>query len=165
VGSGDWASKLWAEGDVLLSEQFKDETKYYEKAADFATAKTEIAAKVKAEDPGEKAKAAGGKAGDLSTIVNLNATWAADKSIKGKQITLTAQYLNTSTSTSNGKDFYSVVLVDSKETGDFTLFCETATKVEAAMQYGKIVVKGTIDDAFGRPSLKDCTVVEAPPPQ
>jgi hypothetical protein len=162
VGSGDWKTKLVADGDFLYTDQFKDESKLYEKVADFAAAKTAATAAVKAADPGEKAKAAGGKAGDMTTILGLQATYAADKSMKGKPLEITALYLNSSSWTSDGKTSYAVELVDAKDKTDFTLHCDVKEEPKGFMQYDKVVAKGTVDEAFNQPSLKDCTVAKAP---
>lgn len=162
IGTGDWATKVYAEGDFLFAEQFKDETKLYEKAADFAAAKTAVTTQVKADDPAEQAKAAGGKVGDTSTIVNLYASYFADKSLKGKPLEITALYLNSNESSSGDQHFYSAELVDTKDSMKFTLHCETKAAVGPFTQYDKVVAKGTIDEDFGKPSLKDCSVTKAP---
>jgi hypothetical protein len=162
VGSGNWSTKLIADGDALMSDQFKDETKLYEKTADFAAAKAAVTAKLKADDPGEQAKAAGGKPGDMTTIVGLIATYAADKSLKGKPLEITAQYLNSNSSSSGDQHSYNAILVDSKDSTSFSLTCETKAEVTGFTQYDKVIAKGTIDESFNKPSLKDCTITKAP---
>lgn len=166
LGTGDWATKVTSDGDLLMSDQFIEESKLSDKVADMATAKSAIAAKVKADDPGEQAKAAGGKVGDTSTIVSLGATYAADKSLKGKPLEITALYLNSnsSTFTSGGttQHNYAAVLVDSRDAMKFTLDCTTKEEVKGFKQYDKVVAKGTIGESFGRPSLEDCTITKAP---
>ena len=167
LGTGDWASKVTADGDVLADDQFMQFVKegLHEKAADYAAAKEWVTAKVKADDPGEQAKAAGGKVGDTSTIVSLNASYAADKSLKGKPLEIKAQFLNASSSTSSSggttTNFYSAQLVDSKDQTKFTLSCETKEEVKGFKQFDKVIAKGTIGDSFGKPSLEDCTLTKA----
>ena len=165
VGTGDWSSKLVADGDLLQNEQFSDFVKQglHVQAKSFDEAKATVSGAVKANDPGEQAKTAGGKVGDTSTIVSLGATYAADKaSLEGKPLELTAQYFSSSSSTSNGKTNYSISLVDSKDATKFTLTCYTQEEVKGYKQYDKMTVKGTIKESFNRPSLEPCTVVKAP---
>jgi hypothetical protein len=73
IGKPDdaFSHSLVADGDLLWSEQLRDETtkqRYMKHAADFAAAKTWADGERKAKDPGEQAKAAGGKVGDTSPI-------------------------------------------------------------------------------------------------
>lgn len=162
VGTGDWATKLYVEGDLVMSEQFQDAAKLYEKVSDFATAKKAVVDKNKADDPGEQAKAAGGKVGDKSTVVGLIATYAADKSIKGQVVELTAEFLNSNHSWSGDKHYYNGIVVDNKDSTSFTLSCDTKEEVTGFTQFDKVVVKGTIDESFNKPALKDCTITKAP---
>lgn len=162
VGTGDWATKLYVEGDLLMTEQFQEATKLYEKVGDFATAKQAVVAKNKADDPGERAKASGGKVGDKSTVLGLIATYAADKSLKGQTVELTAEFLNSNHSWSGDKHFYNAIVVDNKDTTKLTLACHTKEEVTGFTQFDKVVVKGTIDESFDKPSLKDCTITKAP---
>jgi hypothetical protein len=145
----------------LISEQFTDATKLYEKVASFAAAKQAVVEKNQADDPGEQAKAAGGKVGDKSTVVGLIATYAADKSIKGQTIELTAEFLNSNHSWSGDKHYYNAIVVDNKDSTKLTLSCDTKEEVIGFTQYDKVVVKGTIDESFDKPSLKDCTIAKA----
>jgi hypothetical protein len=165
VGTGDWSTKVIADGDLLQSEQFSDAVKQglHVQAKSYDEAKATVTAKVKENDPGEQAKAAGGKVGDTSTIVSLGATYAADKaSLEGKPLELTAQYFSSSSSTSNGVTSYAVSLVDSKDSTKLTLTCYTKEEVKGFKQYDKLTVKGTVKESFGRPSLEPCTVAKAP---
>ena len=161
VGTGDWATKLYVEGDLLMTEQFKDAAKLYEKVGDFAAAKQAVIEKNKADDPGEQAKAAGGKVGDKSTVVGLIATYAADKSLKGQTIELTAEFLNSNHSWSGDKHYYNAIVVDNKDSTALTLTCDTKEEVTGFTQFDKVVVKGTLDESFDKPSLKDCTITKA----
>ncbi len=165
IGTGDWSTKLVAEGDLLQSDQFSDAVKQglHVQAKSYDEAKASVSAKVKENDPGEQAKAAGGKVGDKSTIVGLAATYAADKaSLDGKSLELTAQFFSSSSSTSNGVTNYAVTLVDSKDSSKFTLTCYTKQEAKGFKQYDKVTAKGTVKESFSRPSLEDCTVAKAP---
>ncbi len=165
VGTGDWASTLIADGDLLQNEQFAQSVKegLHVKAASYDAARETVTAKLKEHDPGEQAKAAGGKVGDTSTVVSLAASYAADKaSLEGKPLELTAQYFSSSSSTSNGVTSHAVSLVDSKETNKFTLTCYTKEAVKGLKQYEKVTAKGTIKESFDRASLDPCTLAKAP---
>jgi hypothetical protein len=163
IGSGDWAPKLQAEGDVLTSEQFRDFVKYTKKAKDYADAKAQMQAEVDAKDPSKQAIKAGGEAGKTDTIKNLIATWGTDKSLKGKPFEITAKWLNASTWTSNNETSHSGILADEVGT-DFTLTCNLGKTAppEGLKQGDKVTAKGTLDESFDKPELKDCTVAKAP---
>jgi len=69
LGKADdpWAHVLYTDGDLLMSDQLRDEVKserFMKRAPDFAAAKAWADGERKERDPGEQAKAAGGKAGD-----------------------------------------------------------------------------------------------------
>lgn len=166
IGTGDWNTVVSAEGDVLKSDQFRDWVKggYHAKANDFADAKAKVAAKLKADDPGEQAKAKGGVAGKTDTVLSLIATLSSDPSLKGKSVELTALYLNSNSSTSNGKTTHNIMLVDGKDQSDMAIACdlgETAPP-EGLVQYDKVTVKGTVGESFGKPELEGCTAAKAP---
>ncbi|HEU0035849.1 MAG TPA: hypothetical protein VFQ53_34790 [Kofleriaceae bacterium] len=165
LGKGDWATKVYADGDVLTSQQFDDFVKQglHKKVGSYDEAKQAIGETVKANDPGEQAKAAGGTVGDTKTIVGLNATYASDKaSLEGKPLEITAQYYSSSSSTANGVTSYAVSLVDSKDATKFTLSCYTKTdQGKGLKQFDKVTAKGTVKESFGKPSLEDCTLTPA----
>lgn len=163
IGTGDWAAKVTAEGDVLTSEQFRDFVKYTKKAKDYADAKAQTQAEVDAKDPAKKAAKAGGEVGKTDTIKNLNATWGTDKSLKGKPFEITAKWLNSNTMESGGKTTYNGILTDEVGT-DFTLACDMGeTKPpDGLVQGDKVTAKGTVDESFDKPELKNCTVTKAP---
>lgn len=166
IGTGDWNTVVFADGDVLKSEQFVDWVKqgYTVKAKDYADAKAQVVAKNKADDPGEQAKAKGGVPGKTDTVLSLIATLSSDPSLKGKTVELTVQYMNSNSSTSNGKTTHNVMVVDSKELNDFAIPCdlgETAPP-EGLVQYDKVTVKGTVGEMFDKPELEGCTVAKAP---
>jgi len=160
-----WAHVLFADGDLLWSEQLRDEAKaerFMKHAADFAAAKAWAESERKAHDPVEQAKAAGGKVGDTSTVAGLQATWGTDKSLKGKQIELNAVYENSNSMTSNGVTSYNIVLVDGKDSMKMTLMCSTKTEVKGLVQWDKVKVKGTVGDFGQEADLEDCTVTKVP---
>jgi hypothetical protein len=161
VGTGDWASKLEADGDVLMSSQFKELTKYTKKAKDYADAKAQLQGEVDAKNPSKQAEKAGGVVGKTDTVLSLIATWGGDKSLKGKPFEITAQYLNSNSMTSNGAKTYNVILTD-KVGGDssLTLSCDLGAKEppKDLKQGDKVKAKGTVDESFDKPSLKDCTI-------
>jgi hypothetical protein len=164
IGTGDWKTTVIADGDVLKSEQFSSEIKNHTRAKDFADAKAQVTAKLKADDPGEQAKAKGGVAGKTDNVLSLIATFSADPSLKGKQVELTAQYLNSNSSTSGGKTTHNVMLVDGKDMVELAIPCDLGetTPPEGLVQYDKVTAKGTIGEAFGKPELEGCTVAKAP---
>lgn len=163
VGSGDWAPKLQADGDVLTSQQFLDFVKYTKKAKDYADAKAMVQAEVDAKNPAKKAIAAGGVVGKTDTITSFNATWGSDKSLKGKPFEITALWLNSNTMTSNGETTYNGILTD-KVGGDFTLACDLGkTKPPDDLKQGdKVTAKGTVTESFDKPELDDCALTKAP---
>lgn len=164
IGEGDWPMTLVADGDLLQSEQFAQMVKenYHQPAKSWDEAKAAVSAKVKENDPGEQAKAAGGKVGETNTVASLMATFAADrKSVEGKPVELTALYLNSNRSTSNGKTTYNAMLVDSKENTKLVLPCSLDAEVKDIKQYDKVTVKGTVGESFDKPSLDGCTVAKA----
>lgn len=166
IGTGDWKTVVYAQGDVLMSEQFSQWAKegYHVKAKDFADAKAQVTAKLKADDPGEQAKAQGGVVGKTDGVLSLTASLSADPSLKGKPVELTAVYLNENTMSSNGKTTYNVMLVEAKDKTDISIPCDLGeTKPpEGLVQYDKVIVKGTIGEAFGKPEIEGCTVAKAP---
>jgi len=162
IGTGDWSTKVTADGDVLMSDQFKDFVKYTKKAKDYADAKAITQGEVDGKDPSKLAIKAGGEVGKTDTIKNFQATWGTDKSLKGKPFEITAKWLNSNTMTSNGETTYNGILTD--EVGkDFTLACDMGkTKPPELTQGDKVIAKGTVDEMFDKPELKDCTVTKAP---
>ena len=166
IGTGDWAPVVVARGDLLESDQFRQFVRegYHQPAADYAAAKAAVSAQLKADDPGEKAKAAGGKVGETDTVVSLQASYGADKSLKGKPLEITARYLNSNSATGGGQTTHNVILVDSKEqyqASKLTLTCHTREAVTGLTQYDRVIAKGTIDEGFGTAELRDCTVTKA----
>lgn len=164
IGTGDWKTVVVADGDILKSQQFTDSTTDYTKAKDFADAKAQVSAKLRADDPGEQAKAKGGVVGKTDTVLSLIATFSSDASLKGKPVELTAQYLNSNSMTSNGKKTHNVMLVDQKDMTELAIACdlgETAPP-EGLVQYDKVTAKGTVGESFGKPELEGCTVTKAP---
>lgn len=166
IGTGDWNTVVTAEGDVLKSDQFRDWVKgnYHTKAKDFADAKAQVTAKLKADNPGEQAKAQGGVVGKTDGVLSLTASLSADPSLKGKPVELTATYLSSNSSTSNGKTTHNVMLVEDKDKTKISIACdlgETAPP-EGLVQYDKVTVKGTIGESFGKPEIEGCTVAKTP---
>jgi hypothetical protein len=163
LGEGNWARKVTADGDYLISDQWADEAKLHAKTASFDEAKQQVTAKVKEKDPGEIAKAAGGVVGKTDTIASLAATFAADKaSVDGKPLELGALHYSTSTTTSNGQKSYIVSLVDSKESTKITLSCHMKSEPpDGIRQFDKVTVKGTVRESFGTAGLEDCTLTKA----
>jgi hypothetical protein len=163
LGKGDWARKVVAEGDVLVSDQFVEETKLTTKAGSYDEAKADVIAKVKEKDPGEQAKAAGGEVGKTDTVASLAATYAADSaSLDGKPLEITALYFSSGSMTSNGKTTRSLTLIDSKEQNKITLSCYLAGEIPAGLkQYDKVTVKGTVKESFGTAALEDCVAEKA----
>jgi hypothetical protein len=163
LGEGDWSTKVYADGDYLVSDQFKDAAKLHTKAASYDEAKAAVTAIVKEKDPGEIAKKAGGVVGKTDTVASLAATYASDpKSLDGKPLEITALHFSTSTMTSNGKKSHIVSLVDSKEQTKVTLSCHMKEDPpEGIKQYDKLTAKGTVKESFGTASLEDCTLATA----
>ncbi|CAN5909397.1 hypothetical protein BH11MYX2_BH11MYX2_10140 [soil metagenome] len=160
IGTGDWSRKVYAAGDVLAAEQFRDEAKYTEKSADLATAKKSVGDAVKKDDPAEQAKAAGGVAGKTDSIASLTVSFAADESLKGKPIELTGLLKQTGTMSSNGETMQQFLLkdVDSKD-DKIDMFCMGKTPAPEGVKTGdKVTATGTLDKSFGKPELKDCTI-------
>ena len=166
IGEGDRADVLIATGDVLASESFRDDAKrgHHARAKDFADAKAQVTAKLAADDPGTRAKAKGGVAGKTETVLSLIATLTSDPSLKGKPIELSAQYLNSSSSTSGGKTTHNVMIVDGKDMTELAIPCELGETAppEGLVPYDKVNVKGTVGEAFGKPELEGCTIAKAP---
>jgi hypothetical protein len=167
IGKPDdpFSNTLVADGDLLWSDQLRDEAKterFMKRAPDYAAAKAWAESERKARDPGEQAKVAGGKVGDTSTVAGLQASYAADKSLKGKAIELTALYLNNNSATSGGKTTYNVIVVDSKDNTKITLMCNLKDQVKGLVQWDKVKVKGTVGDFMDEADLEDCTVTKAP---
>lgn len=164
IGTGDFASVLTADGDTLVTEQWQEEQKeQLWKHADDAAARAWVVAETKKHDPGEIAKAAGGKVGDLTTVAGLQATYAADKAgTKGKPVELTALYLNANSASAGGKTTYNVVVVDGKDKLTPDLMCETKEEAKGFVQYDKVTVKGAVGDFMDNADLTDCTVAKAP---
>lgn len=163
IGTGDWARKVYAAGDVLTAEQFRDEAKYTEKAADLATAKKTVGDAVKKDDPAEQAKLAGGVAGKTDTIASLTVSLGADETLKGKPVEVTGIVKQTGTMTANGEVTQQTLLkdVDSKDE-KIDMFCTGKTAPPDGIKNGdKVTAKGTIDKSFGKPELKDCTITAA----
>jgi len=158
VGTGDWAPKLVADGDLLKSEQFVSETKTPAKM-DWEAAKAAATDDMHQHDPAWKAQQKGGKPGDLTTVLGITAS-VGDASIFGKETTVNAQYYSSNSSTSNGKTTYFLSLVDSKDSTDITLACELAAEAPTMKQFDKVTVKGTIAKSFGA-SLENCSIVPA----
>jgi hypothetical protein len=164
IGTGDWATVVSANGEVLTSEQFRDHAKrgYHARATDFADAKAKVTAEIKKNDPVEQAKALGGVVGKTDTVVSLIATFASDQAAwTGKPVELTAQYLNSNTMTSNGVKQFNAILVDGKDTAQMTVGCELAAEGETLAQYSKVTAKGTLGDFMGKPRIKDCVLTAA----
>jgi hypothetical protein len=169
VGEGESADVLTANGDLLATDSFREDSKriqekgYHVKAKDFADAKAQVTAKIKAADPGEQAKAKGGVAGKTDTVLSLIATLSSDPSLKGKQVELTAVYSSGGSTTSNGKKSHYIFIADSKETNDLSISCQLGdTASEGLVQWDKVTVKGTVGEAFGKPELEGCTASKAP---
>jgi hypothetical protein len=163
IGTGDWSSKLYAEGDVLQSEQFARyvEEGYHARAKDYAEAKAAVTAKVKEKDPVEIAKKEGGKVGETSTVASLNATFGSDRaSVEGKEVEVTTLFMNNTTSTSNTGTTHISTLKDSKDS-KLSLSCYTKDAVSLT-QWDKVVAKGKVKESFGEAGLEDCTVTKAP---
>jgi hypothetical protein len=162
IGSGDWAPKVVADGDVLVSGQFTQwvDDKLDTKVADAATARALTLAKIKEKDPLEIAKAAGGKVGETDTVPSLQATFAADEgaSLRGKPVEVAGEYMNSNTSISNGVSSYSAVIVANKDATKLTLHCETAAEVTGYAQWDPVTVKGTVETSFGVAGLTGCTI-------
>jgi hypothetical protein len=163
IGDGNWATKVFADGDYLVSDQFKESVKLTTKAASWDEAKADVTAKVKEKDPVEIAKQAGGEVGKTDTIASLAATYGTDpKNLDGKPLEITALHYSTSTMTSNGKKSHIVSLVDSKEQTKITLSCHMKEDPPADIkQYDKVTAKGTVKESFGTAGLEDCTLAKA----
>ncbi len=165
IGTGDWATFVYADGDALVSEQFVDAEKLTKRTKDFAEAKALVRETIDEKDPGVQAKKAGGVVGKTDTVVSLTASLAADKSLAGKAMELTAVVSQVGTFTSNGKTSHSVRVkdLDAKDT-KFDMPCElgeTAPAPEIKNDL-KVVVKGTLKESFGTPALEPCTIAVAP---
>jgi hypothetical protein len=163
IGTGDWATKVIAEGDVLKSEQFARNEKLHSKATDFATAKTAVSAEAKKDDPIEQAKLAGGVAGKTDTIASLHVSLGADESLKGKQVEVTGVLKQLGTMKANGEESQQFVLkdVDSKD-DKIDMFCSGKTPpYEGAKAGDKVIAKGTVDKSFGKAELEDCSITLA----
>jgi hypothetical protein len=155
---------LVADGDVLVGDQFRDHTRYYKRAKDFDDAKAQTQTQLDANDPAKQAQAAGGVVGQTDTVLSLIATFGSDPSLAGKPHEITALYLNENRMTSNGETTYNVILVDSRDSTKLSLTCNlgATTPPEGLVQFDRVVAKGTIGEAFGKPELTGCTVTKAP---
>ena len=105
--------------------------------------------------------AAGGVVGDTSTVAGLQASYAADKSLKGKAVEVTGYYLNNNTMTSNGETSYNAVITNKENDMALTLACELKAEPKGFKQWDKVTVKGTVDESFDKPDLQDCTIAKA----
>jgi len=167
IGDGTWSHKLIADGDLLMDDQFSDQLAKgkHARADSYDAAKAAVTAKLKENDPGEQAKAAGGKVGDTGSVLGLIATFAADpKPLEGKTIEVTGQYYSTGSVTSNGKTTVSLILIADKESSKLTVTCDTTESDMKALsftQYDKVTAKGVVKESFGKPSLADCTATAA----
>lgn len=159
--AGDRTTTLIANGDRLEAEDFGRWVKYHQRATDYAAAKAAVIAELKATDPGEQAKAAGGKVGETGTVASLQATYGADRSWKGKPVEVTGLYLNANSSSGGGAARYNAILVESEAHRKITLTCHTAAEVTGFTQYEKVTARGTVDESFGRAELRDCTLAKA----
>lgn len=164
IGEGDFPITVIADGDTLQSAQFTDGVKQnlHVAAKSWDDAKAAVTATTKANDPAEIAKAAGGKVGETGTVASLAATFAAERqSTLGKQVEVTALYMNSSSSTANGKTTHSVMLVDSKDQTKLTLPCRVEAVVKDVKQWDKVTAKGTVAESFDKPALENCTVTKS----
>lgn len=155
---------LIADGDLLQSQQFSDMVKkgYHTAAKSFDEAKEAVTRMVKENDPVEIAKAAGGKVGETNTVASLMATFGTDrKSVEGKEVEVTALYLNSNQSTSNGKTTHNAILVDKQGDMKLTLTCNLDAEVKGLKQYDKVKAKGTVGESFDKAALDKCTLTKA----
>ena len=65
--------------------------------------------------------------------------------------------------TSNDKTEYTISLTDKVSESNLTLSCRLgATKPPEGLKKGdKVKAKGTVDESFDKPELKDCTIAKA----
>lgn len=153
-------STYTADGDVLATDSWPA---LAWKPTDDAGARATVLAEIAKHDPAEQAKAAGGKVGDTTTVAGLIVTYAADKAAwKGKQVEVTALYLNQNVSTSGGKQHINAIVVDHK--GDKpSLTCDDlAQEPKGLVQYDKVTVKGTVGESFDQAALAGCEIAKAP---
>lgn len=163
IGTGEWTTKVQTDGDVLTSEQFRDFVKYTKRAKDYADAKAQVQVAIDEADPTKQALMAGGVVGKTDTIVSLIATWGSDKSLTGKPFEITAQWMNSTTGSSNGETTYSGTLMD-ETSSKFTLQCDLGKTPppDGLVQGNKVTAKGTLDESMGQPAIKNCTLTKAP---
>lgn len=164
IGEGQFPIVVKADGDLLLSDQFDEFAKkgYHTAAKSFDEAKEAVNRMVKENDPVEIAKAAGGKVGETNTVASLMATFGTDrKSVEGKEVEVTALYLNSNQSTSNGKTTHNAILVDKQGDMKLTLTCNLDAEVKGLKQYDKVKAKGTVGESFDKAALDKCTLTKA----
>jgi hypothetical protein len=167
IGEGEWPKVLTADGDILMDSQFADdvERKKHVKAASYDEAKNTVIAKIKENDPGEQAKAAGGKVGDTKSVLGLIATFTSDpKALMGKPVEVTGQYFSSGSMTAGGKTTVTLEMIDSKDSMKLHITCYTSESDMKAIkftQYDKITAKGTVKESFHLPALENCTATAA----
>jgi len=163
VGEGGMSNELTAKGNLLANIHFRDalEGKDHRREQDFETAKAAAMQRFKETDPLERARTAGGKVGETSTIISLQATFIADKTaIKGKPIEIRGRFVEVKKGEEKGKAEYRVKLVDAADLKekDWELVCRSATEVKGFKEGDKVKVKGTVDEWWDRAAVIDCVV-------
>jgi hypothetical protein len=157
VGTDEWRSVLIASGDVLTSDQFDREASAWTRASDYDAAKAWVIGEL-TRDWGAIARAAGGKVGDTTTVAGLHATYAADPSWKGKQVSITARVLMAGPGTATTGARTLVILVDSDDRVDPPVRCNT-TDADLPALGARVKATGTLGELFGAPVLDSCTIV------
>ena len=116
--------------------------------------------------------AAGGKAGETSSVASLYATFNSDpKSVVGKSVELTGIYVNSSaqihfwtTAGSSSVTTHDVVVSQTKDKDkilDLTIRCIVPADVSGLTQGDTVTVKGTVTASFHDPVVSDCTIAKA----
>jgi len=167
IGEGEGPKGLTADGDSLMDSQFADDVERgkHARAESYDAAKQTVIAKIKENDPGEQAKAAGGKVGDTTSVLGLIATFTSDpKALTGKPVEVTGLYYSSGSMTAGGKTTVSLEMIDSKDSRKLHITCytsETDMKAITFTQYDKITAKGSVKESFHMPALDNCTATAA----
>ena len=177
IGTGEWASKLVADGDVLEEQQFLDSLKagYHERATDFAAAKAKVlamdkehpvTAEGKAAKAVEVAKAAGGKVGETSTVASLAATFGTRQEVADRQAGrahgLLRQFVDVDVDLGleHDHELQRVDLERQGQDGPHRASCAKAA-ITGFTQWDQVTVKGTVGESFDAPEVDDCSLTKA----
>jgi hypothetical protein len=159
----DMSDQLVARGDILTNIHFRDALtdKDHHREQDYESAKAAARKRFQETDPLERAKTAGGKVGETSTIISVHATFISDKAaLKGKPIEVTGRFASVKQTDQDGKPEWQVSVVDAADlkAKDWELVCRSPKPVTGFKPGDKLTVKGTVGEWWDRPAVVGCAV-------